>query len=150
PGSENVVITAGINGGLIDQVVVDTLNLDFACPGTVTGNADLGQCSKSNVTWSLPAVNGCTVTAVSSLPANGSTFSVGTTPVHSIITDGEGGTKTCDFNVVISDTQPPTVVCPANITVAKDPSQCGALVSYSPTALDNCSATAGGLPASGS
>jgi hypothetical protein len=150
PSSETITITAGVNGGLIDQVVVDTLSLDFACPGTVTGNADLGQCSKANVTWTLPAVDGCLVTSVSSMPANGSTFAVGTTPVHSVITDGEGGTKTCDFNVVISDTQPPTVTCPANITVPKDPSQCGAFVTYTPTAMDNCSATAAGVPASGS
>ena len=151
PASESVVLTAGSNGSLIDQVVVDTLCLDFPCSSNITGNADAGQCSKANVTWTLPAVNGCTVTNVTSTPANGSTFLVGTTSVHSVITDGEGGTKTCDFNVIISDTQPPTVTCPANMTVARNPAQCGAFVAYSPTAADNCAgATAGGVPASGS
>jgi hypothetical protein len=151
PASESVVITAGPNGSLIDQVVVDTLCLDFACPPDITGNADAGQCSKANVTWTLPAANGCTVANVTSTPVSGSTFSVGTTWVTNVITDGEGGTRICAFKVTVADTQPPTVICPGDITVARDPAQCGAFVAYSPTASDNCgSATAGGTPASGS
>ncbi len=151
PGSESVVITGGANGSLIDQVVIDTLSLDFPCPANIFAVADLGECSKSNVTWTLPAINGCTVTNVSSTPPSGSTFPVGSTLVTSVIQDSQGGSRTCQFQVNIADTQPPLVVCPANIIVPRDPLQCGAFVSFSSSAFDNCPGAASGCtPGSGS
>ena len=116
PASESVVLTGGANGSLIDQVVVDTLCLDFACPLDIVAVADAGQCSKSNVSWTLPAVNGCTVTNVTSTPANGSTIPVGTNSVNSVIQDGEGGTRTCTFKVIVADNEAPVARC-QNVTV---------------------------------
>src|SRR5262245_30096179 len=116
PTAEYVVLTAGTNGSLIDQVVVDTLCLNFTCPPAILASADAGQCSKSNVTWTLPPVNGCTVTNVTSTPPNGSTFPVGTNLVTSVITDGEGGTNVCLFTVTITDDELPVARC-TNITV---------------------------------
>src|SRR5262249_18490347 len=49
PAYERVVLTAGANGSLIDQVVVDTIALDPTCPSDIVANANAGQCSKSNV-----------------------------------------------------------------------------------------------------
>ncbi|HEX5113239.1 MAG TPA: hypothetical protein VFV79_10345, partial [Saprospiraceae bacterium] len=45
--------------------------------------------------------------------------------------------------VTVVDTQPPTITCPANITVNLDPGACSAPVNYIVTASDNCS---GGAP----
>ena len=139
PAAESVVLTAGVNGSLIDQVTLDTLSLDFTCPTDIVANADLGQCSKSNVTWTVSAVDGCVVTNVVCTPPIGSTFPVGTNLVTCVVMDSEGGTKTCTFNVIVHDTQPPVVTCPADITVARNPNLCGTIVNFTPTAVDNCS-----------
>src|SRR5213075_2287865 len=48
------------------------------------------------------------------------------------------GFDTCRFTVTVKDTQPPVINCPANITRPNDPRQCGAVVSFSATATDNC------------
>src|ERR1035437_4508748 len=151
PASEVVVLTGGANGSLIDQVVVDTLSLDFPTPTDITVNADLGQCSKSNVTWTVPAIDGCVVTNVVSTPASGSTFPGGTNLVTYVVMDGEGGTKAFYFNVIVLDTQPPTVICPSDMVVAKIQGQCGAIVNFTPSAVDNCSvASITSIPPSGS
>jgi hypothetical protein len=151
PGAEMVVITGGTNGALVDQVVADTLVVDIPCPGNIGGSADPGQCGKSNVTWSVPVVDGCVVTNVVCTPANGSTFPVGTNVVSVVISDSEGGTRTCNFNVTITDDEAPTVVCPADITVAKGTNGCGAYVSFDPVPSDNCpGATVQSIPPSGS
>lgn len=140
PGSETVTLTGGTNGSLIDQVVVDTLCVNLPCPADILADADAGQCGKSNVTWSVPTP-GCVVTNVVCVPALGSTFPVGTNPVTCVAYDLYGGTRTCNFTVTILDSEPPVIVCPANIVVARDPSQCGAIVNFTPLASDNCSGT---------
>src|SRR5204863_9598184 len=50
-----------------------------------------------------------------------------------------GNIGSWSFNVTVTDTQAPTVTCPANITKPNDPGQCTAVVTYAtPTASDNC------------
>jgi hypothetical protein len=46
----------------------------------------------------------------------------------------------CSFTVTVTDTQNPTITCPANITVNADAGYCSAVVSYTaPVGTDNCS-----------
>ncbi len=151
PAGEIVTVTAGLNSSLVDQVVVDTLCLDIACPVVAPQSADPGQCSLANVTWSLPVADGCILTSAACSPASGSTFPVGTTSVTCTITDGEGGTSTCNFNVTVTDNEPPTLVCPANLIVVANPTLCGTNVSFTSTASDNCpGVTVSCVPPSGS
>jgi hypothetical protein len=78
------------------------------------------------------------------------TFPVGVSAVTATALNG-GGFATCTFNVTVRDTQPPVITCPANISVFNDPGVCGAKVSFTPTATDNCSkVTITSAPASGS
>ncbi|MBI5386697.1 MAG: DUF5011 domain-containing protein, partial [Verrucomicrobia bacterium] len=142
PASEAVVITAPAGGALIDQVAVDTFSVDFPCPSDMTVDADPGQCTKANVTWTLPQVNGCTITNVTSTPLSGSTLPVGTNAITVVIQGADGGTKTCVFKVIVRESVPPTVVCPADMTVNRDPAQCGAVVNFTATGSDNCSGAA--------
>jgi hypothetical protein len=67
---------------------------------------------------------------------SGSVFPLGTTPVTVTATDTGGNTATCTFSVSVQDTLPPTLSCPAAITVeAQAPA--GAQVTYpQPTASD--------------
>ena len=155
PAGETVLITAPLGSALIDQVVVDTLCVDLgsACPPDQSFAADPGQCSRANVTYSLPPVDGCVITGASCTPPSGSTFNVGVTPVNCTISDGLGGTTTCTFQVTVTDNQPPTITCPPDMLVgtAVTPSLCGAVVNFTATASDNCPGVAVSCsPASGS
>ena len=67
------------------------------------------------------------------------------------VTDETGGTASCSFSVTVTDTEAPTLSLPANIVLSAPATQCGAAVSFSATATDNCSgATVTAVPASGS
>jgi hypothetical protein len=78
-------------------------------------------------------------TALTSGPASGASFPVGTTPVVYTVTAGVASAN-CSFNVTVVDNQAPSISCPANITVSAPPTACGANVSYStPVGTDNCS-----------
>ncbi|MBK9982996.1 MAG: HYR domain-containing protein [Saprospiraceae bacterium] len=74
----------------------------------------------------LPKVSG---------PVQGSIFPVGTTLIVYRATDSAGNSSTCSFTVTVIDNQPPTITCPAALTV-----QCASLVpvSTTPIAVDNC------------
>ena len=65
-------------------------------------------------------------------------YPVGRTTVTWTITDGAGNTATCNHEVTVLDIEPPVVTCPEDITVSNDPGECGAVVTYNPTATDNC------------
>jgi hypothetical protein len=81
----------------------------------------------------------CPGAVVTSNPASGSFFPVGTTTVTQTATDASGNTATCTFTVTITDTQPPTITCPSNITTGTNPGICGAVVNFNlPAVTDNC------------
>jgi hypothetical protein len=83
-------------------------------------------------------------------PPSGSSFPVGTTLVNCTATDTSGNVGSCSFHVVVIDTQPPTITCPAPITVPAASGQCSAKVTFTPTVSDNCAGVASVCsPASG-
>ncbi|MFL6255471.1 MAG: PxKF domain-containing protein [Pyrinomonadaceae bacterium] len=116
----------------------------------VTVSAASGQTGAS-VTFPTPTVNG-TCGTITTSPADGSFFSIGTTQVNV----AAGGTQTTSFFVTVTpyqDTQDPSISCPTDISVNESSSSSNAAnVTYTaPTASDdsgtvnvNCS------PASGS
>jgi len=105
----------------------------ITCPANITLPNDPNQCG-AVVTYPTPTPNGICGT-ITCAPASGSFFPVGTTTVTCTSSAG----PSCSFTVTINDTQPPTITCPANITVSNDPGQCGAVVNYPPpTVSDNC------------
>jgi hypothetical protein len=65
---------------------------------------------------------------------------IGVQIVTLTVTDQSGNASTCDANVTVEDLQTPSISCPANISVSNDAGVCGASVSYTPTATDNCNA----------
>ncbi|MBK8554912.1 MAG: hypothetical protein IPL65_03675 [Lewinellaceae bacterium] len=56
--------------------------------------------------------------------------------------DGNGNTASCSFTVTLLDVTPPTIVCPANVTLAADANCSGKVGAYSWRHLlsDNCAA----------
>jgi hypothetical protein len=99
----SIVITGAFNGSLVDEAVVDTLLDEWLCPSNLVLTTDPGQCSKSNVTWTLPATSGCTFTNSSCTPPSGSTFLAGITTVTCTSTDVSGVAHACQFTVTVRD-----------------------------------------------
>ncbi|WP_423219974.1 HYR domain-containing protein [Bacillus luti] len=98
---------------------------------------DPGKCG-AIVTFQPTVTDNCPGVTFSCSPASGSFFSVGTTPVTCTATDASGNTATCSFTVTVNDTEPPTINCPADITVAIAPCQVEPIVNFAPTASANC------------
>lgn len=67
-------------------------------------------------------------------------FPVGSTIVTWTATDASGNTSECSIEIIVNDTQVPTVTfCPADTSVIADATTCGAVFSYAaPTFNDNC------------
>ncbi|MFN8165957.1 MAG: HYR domain-containing protein [Bacteroidia bacterium] len=98
---------------------------------------------------SVTATDNCSANVVLH-QASGSFFAVGTTTVTSTATDAAGNSVSCSFDVTVTDGENPVISCPANMSVSADAGQCGAVVNFSVTATDNCSASVVSSPASGS
>ena len=118
---------------------------DIICPRDTTVSATAGTCAAS------VAFGADTNTAVptatlfyrvgNTLITSPNSFSVGTTTVTAIALNG-AGFDTCSFKVVVRDTTPPVITCPADTTRPNDPGKCGAIVNFRPaTATDLCSKT---------
>ncbi|HWA86751.1 MAG TPA: HYR domain-containing protein [Opitutus sp.] len=90
------------------------------------------------------------VSVVSSIPS-GSTFAVGTTPVTLTATDAAGNTATKVFSVTVTDTTAP-IIAPQDNLVVEATSADGAVVAFTPSALDIVSGAVAvnASPASGS
>ena len=119
--------------------VVDNQAPVITCPANVTANTAPGLCTAVVTYGSISATDNCpapTITLVSGL-SSGSTFPLGINTVVYRATDGVGNSSTCSFTVTVVDLQPPTISCPANVSV-----QCASLVPpvniATVSAADNC------------
>ncbi|MBD3636564.1 MAG: HYR domain-containing protein [Crocinitomicaceae bacterium] len=124
-----------------DVTVNDTENPTILCPANITVSNDPGLCG-ATVNYVTPVGSdncpGSTTTMIAG-QASGTVFPIGTTVVTYEVTDASGNSTQCSFNVTVNDTENPTIVCPADITVTNDPGVCGATVTYvTPVGADNC------------
>ncbi|HEY6232888.1 MAG TPA: HYR domain-containing protein, partial [Pyrinomonadaceae bacterium] len=84
------------------------------CPNDIITTATThGAGGGANVTFGAPEGFG-SCGAITSSPASGSFFPIGTTTVTSTSATGSGG---CHFTVTVVDTAAPTISCPGNILV---------------------------------
>ncbi len=112
---------------------------NLTCPNNIVQGNTLNTCQAA-VSFTLPTpTDNCTGATLLSSHTSGSSFNVGTTTVLLTATDGANNSTSCSFTVTVNDTQPPTAVCPSNITQPAGAGQCSAVVSYTiPPATDNC------------
>jgi hypothetical protein len=153
-GSSNVICTATVanqsSSCSFRVTVVDTTAPTVNCSSNITANAT--SANGAAVSYIASASDPCGIASLVCVPPPGSTFPLGTTTVTCLATDTVGNSNSCSFavTVVVGDTTPPTVTCPANIT-ADATSAAGAVVTYVASAFD-----AGGIasfacvPSSGS
>src|SRR6185369_13706651 len=88
--------------------VRDTRPPQITCPANITASSAPGLCT-SNVTFTVTASSNGGVTNVTSVPASGFAFPVGTTTVISTARDSSGNSSTCTFTVTVNDNQPPVL-----------------------------------------
>ncbi|GAA4342912.1 HYR domain-containing protein [Flaviaesturariibacter amylovorans] len=105
-----------------------------------------GECS---ATVTAPSAQDCdgVITATTADPTTYTT--PGTYTVRWVYTDAAGNSATQQQQVTVYDTVPPSIECPASITVAAD-QRCGRFVNVGQaTGSDNCSVTVTGVRADG-
>jgi len=120
--------------------VNDTQPPTITCPANISQPAPPGSCSAVVTYPDAPANDNCPgLAAPMCTPASGSNFQRGVTIVTCTVADAAGNSGNCTFTITITDTQPPTITCPANITQGTASNLCGAVVTYAaPTVSDNC------------
>ncbi|MEW6127681.1 MAG: HYR domain-containing protein [Acidobacteriota bacterium] len=121
----------------------DTQQPTINCPANKTVSTDANQCSAVVTYTSATATDNCPgVGTVTCTPPSGSTFQKGTTTVTCSVSDAATPTAnsaSCTFTITVNDTQPPSIACPAPVTVPTTSNQCSAVVTYTmPTGTDNC------------
>ncbi|MFM7295732.1 MAG: HYR domain-containing protein, partial [Planctomycetota bacterium] len=124
--------------------------ITLSCPSNITACADAQSCNQ--VVYFNPQVSGgCPDRQVTSNPASGSVFPIGTTTVTVTATDFFG-TQQCTFTVTVNDCTAPTISCPSNVTACADNGACSAVVNFNVTGVDGCSTpvTVVSNPSSGS
>ena len=111
----------------------------ISCPGLVTVVASPGLCGATNVALGTPVVadNCGPVSVTNNAPA---VFPVGTNTVTWTVRDTHGNSASCPQTVIVNDNQPPTISCPALVTVVATPGLCGAtnVALGTPVVADNC------------
>jgi sugar lactone lactonase YvrE len=116
-----------------------------SCPTNVVTSADLGQCSKSNMTWIVSASDICgTNPVVVCTPPTGSTFAVNATTVRCTATDSCGNTSSCSFTVTVNDTELPVISTCANSQTLSANGSCQAALpdlTSEVVVTDNCGGT---------
>ena len=136
-------------GTLTVTLVLDNQAPLIICSTNVVHSTDPGLCSAvvNYVTTATDDNPGVTLVCN---PPSGSVFPKGTSTVNCVATDAAGNISSCGFTVTIVDTQPPSLSCPTNVTVSTDPGKPTAVVTFAPSATDNCpGVTVGSSPVSG-
>jgi poly(3-hydroxybutyrate) depolymerase len=71
-------------------------------------------------------------------------YPLGTNTVLLTVTDSLGASSSCSARVIVRDTTPPVILCPADIVVTNAHSQWTSVVTFNPAVSDNCAGV--GLP----
>jgi hypothetical protein len=130
-----VTDTSGNTASCTQSVIVRDMTAPMInCPTVVNVSNTPGQCG-AIVNYTVTATDTCGNAGITLVctPPPGSFFPVGTTSVTCTATDLAGNRATCTFNVVVTDTQNPTIICPPNIATCMQD-----VILGSPITSDNC------------
>ena len=130
--------------------VNDTEAPSLTVPASIVVGNTPGQCG-GVVNFTVTGADNCSSVTVVSDPATGSLFPMGATTVTSTATDASGNITTKTFTVTVNDMEAPTMTTPAPLVVNAAEGRTSEIVSFTVTAVDNCSpASVVSTPASGS
>ncbi|MBL7828626.1 MAG: HYR domain-containing protein [Saprospiraceae bacterium] len=108
------------------------------CPSNITVNALQGSCNAPG-NWTAPSFSDCSAFTVTNnfFPSDQLPPCFPTTIIYEA-TDAFGQTSTCQFTVLVRDVTPPTITCPADMTV-NPLSSCDTTVTFAPPVFsDDC------------
>ena len=157
PGTVSVSAPAGVAfddvgnptaaSNIFSVSTADTEDPVVNVPANISVDTDAGEATA--------VVNYATITATDNVGVisgpdltegllSGAAFPVGTTTVTYEASDAASNTGSASFTVTVTDAEVPVVTVPANVTVAADPGESTAVVTYdAPTATDNVGVTGG-------
>ena len=149
-GTYSVIVTGtDASGNFFDTnislILSDVTAPVIICPANTTQDAD-ASCNISLLDYTGSATTGDSCDAapvVTQSPVAGTIINgAGTVQTVTLTsTDASGNFSTCTFDVTVVDVTPPSIVCPANISVNNDSGLCGAVATWLNTdisASDNC------------
>jgi uncharacterized repeat protein (TIGR01451 family)/CSLREA domain-containing protein len=118
--------------------VVDNRPPEVTCPANISKPTDPGR-TIAVINYAPATVSdNCAGATVVCLPASGFTAPVGITTVTCTARDAANNIASCSFTVTVSDAEPPTIQCPANVSVDVGTGQTSGVVLYAaPVANDN-------------
>ena len=137
---DGVEITSGSNG-LSTSPITGITYIVYKLSGGLRGLASI------DLSTGIGESIGSTGTKIAgiSFSADGTLYGVsgdGANPAETLyrFDSISSNSATCTFNVIVNDTEAPTITCPDDIIVNSDPGSCEAIVNYNfPTTTDNCS-----------
>ncbi len=112
-------------------LVVDSVVPEITCPVTITLTADPGLCSSTGSIGAATATDNCSVSSLVATPAG--PYPVGTTVVTWTAADSNGNTTSCNQNVIVTDTEVPSITCPSTVISYSTSPALG-----TPIVSDNC------------
>ena len=147
-GEYHVLITDDLGCTVLDSATISTIPdvtlPTIVCPTDIVINNDSGMCG-AVVTYTSPVgSDNCpnSVTVMTQGLPSGAVFPIGTTTVEFEVTDMVGNKVTCSFNVIITDSETPTISCQPTINTTVTNEECSILASNvnlgTPTTADNC------------
>ncbi|MEM9050687.1 MAG: HYR domain-containing protein [Bacteroidota bacterium] len=144
-GTTEVIFEATDMGGntgtcSFNVTVIDEEDPEITCPDNIEISAGV-ECSTVVNFPIATAIDNCNVASIAQIegPASGSEFPVGETTIIFEATDDFGNTDTCSFTITVTEDDPPTIICPDDLTVESEPGLCEAVVTYDPPiASDDC------------
>jgi len=129
--------------------------LDETKPVVITKNITVNLDASGNAAITAAQVNNgstdnCSIAGMTVSKTNFNCSNLGANTVTLSVTDNQGNVGTATATVTVQDVTPPTISCPANISIVAT-SAAGAVVTYvAPVGTDNCSgattALTAGLP----
>ncbi len=118
-------------------IIEDVEPPQIACVATIGVGNEPGTCGAS-VDFSLTATDNCGIPTLDYSIQPNSFFPIGSTLVVVTATDATQNIDSCQFYIVVQDIEPPQITVPSDIVLPSDFNQCGTVVDYSYTVLDNC------------
>jgi hypothetical protein len=134
-------VTNGFTVTVIDTSVPDTQPPVITVPSNVIVPTDPGQ-NDAVVNYTVTVSDNQPGAIVACLPVSGSAFAMGTTTVVCTASDAAGNRATSSFTVTVADREKPVLTVPANLSIAAEPGQSNAVVTYTATATDNSGSVA--------
>ena len=153
-GPNTVTLTVTDVNGMSSTCTTTVTVQDNVVPAAVCQNIAVFLDATGNVSITSGDVDGgstdaCGIAGTSIDISDFTCADIGPNNVTLTVTDVNGNSSTCVAVVTVEDDLPPTIACPADITVNNDAGTCSAIVTFPmPLVLDNCGATAtqtGGL-----